>query len=112
MHIRELYNDQKVHLILDLHASHKTESVKKLAKELNIQLWYIPPGCTDLVQPLDVRCFGALKSTARRLWREQIAENPDKRFKKRDAVAILIAAWEHLSTETIEEAWEIEGTEV
>lgn len=107
MHIREHYNDQQVHLILDLHASHRTDSVKTLARELNIKLWYIPPGCTDLVQPLDVRCFGTLKSTARRLWREQLARAPEKRFTKQDAVAILIAAWEHLGTDTIEEAWEI-----
>lgn len=107
MHIRELYGDQKVHLILDVHSSHRTSEVKNLAHELNIDLWFIPPGCTDQCQPLDRRCFGALKATARKLWREQIADEPNRRLTKKDAVAQMICAWEHLSKFVVDEAWEV-----
>ena len=108
MHLRELYGEKRVHLILDLHSSHRTEEVKKLAKELGIDLWFIPPGCTDQCQPLDRRCFGALKATARKLWREQMADEPNRKLTKKDAVAHLICAWEHLSKVVVDEAWEIE----
>lgn len=111
MHIRELYFDKTVHLVLDLHSSHRTDAVKQLAESLNIKLWFIPPGCTDICQPLDRRCFGALKATARKLWRQQAARDPDRKMTKRDAVANLICAWEHLSTFVIEDAWDFESVE-
>ena len=79
-----------------------------LAKELDINLWFIPPGCTDQCQPLDRRCFGALKATARKLWREQMADEPHRKLTKKDAVAHLICAWEHLTKGVVDEAWEIE----
>ena len=108
MHIRELYGERTVHLVLDVHSSHRTDEVKKLAKELDINLWFIPPGCTDQCQPLDRRCFGALKATARKLWREQMADEPHRKLTKKDAVAHLICAWEHLTKGVVDEAWEIE----
>lgn len=107
MHLREYFGDHKIHLILDVHASHRTDDVKKLAHNLDIQLWYIPPGCTDILQPLDRLCFGVLKSTARSLWRKALTDEPHKKFTKKDAVAFMIAAWEHLGSYIIEEAWEI-----
>ena len=64
MHLREHFGDQEIHLILDVHASHRTDDVKTLARSLGIHLWYIPPGCTDILQPLDRLCFGVLKATA------------------------------------------------
>ena len=41
-----------------------------LLNELNLQLHFIPAGMTDKLQPLDRNCFGALKDTACRLFRE------------------------------------------
>ena len=107
MHLREHYGDQEVHLLLDLHSSHRAPEVKLLAESLNIRLWFIPAGCTDILQPLDRRCFGALKATARKLWRERVTSDPQAKLGKKDAVAALVCAWEHLSQTTIEEAWEI-----
>ena len=107
MHLREYFGDQLIQLILDIHSSHRTDDVKRLAESLSIKLWFIPPGCTDLLQPLDRRCFGALKSTARKLWREAISMDPDSKLTKQDAVKVMICAWEHLSEEVIEEAWAI-----
>ena len=107
MHLREFYGDGDINLVLDVHASHRTLEVKRIAETLGIHLWYIPPGCTDLLQPLDCLCFGALKSTARSLWRKQASADRERRFTKRDAVQIMIKAWDHLKPETIEEAWDV-----
>lgn len=107
MHLREFYGDGDINLVLDVHASHRTLEVKQIAETLGIHLWYIPPGCTDLLQPLDCLCFGALKSTARSLWRKQASADRERRFTKRDAVQIMIKAWDNLKPEPIEEAWDV-----
>ena len=107
MHLREHFGDRDLHLILDKHTSHRTADVRTLAETLHIRLWFIPSGCTDLLQPLDRKCFGALKSTARRLWRQRGSEEQGAQLTKKDAVASMTYAWEHLREEVIEEAWEI-----
>ena len=106
MHLREECGDNHIDLILDLHASHRTQRVKTLAKSLDISLHFIPAGMTDILQPCDRRIFGSLKATARRLWRER-GRADEKSRGKREAVEDLICAWEKLSTTTIEEAWEV-----
>lgn len=107
LHIAELYANEEVHLILDVYTAHRTELVKETAKNNNIKLYFIPPGCTDLVQPLDVKVFGALKSTARKLFRERYHGVNAPRVTSKDAVQNLIRAWEGVSTQLIEEAWQI-----
>lgn len=105
MHLREECGDNHIDLILDLHASHRCEKTVSLAKELDIDLHFVPGGCTDLVQPCDTRVFGSLKATARALFRSRQASNVGGSRKKRDAVADMIRAWEKLEPATIEEGW-------
>ena len=107
MHLREHFGDRDLHLILDKHMSHGTADVVTLAESLHIELWFIPSGCTDLLQPLDRKCFGGLKSTARRLWRQRVSEEQGAQLTKKDAVASIICAWEHLGEEVIEESWKL-----
>ena len=68
--------DRLLHLILDLYSVHRDAEIKAHANELNIQLHFIPAGMTDKLQPLDRNCFGALKATARRLFRERYKDDP------------------------------------
>jgi hypothetical protein len=107
-HIRsERPGDQQIYLICDLHASHRTPEVKKIAGDLHITLLHIPVGATDELQPLDTVVFGVLKSVARHLFRIRIADNPGLKRSKRDAITDMIAAWNALSTETLEAAWNL-----
>ena len=101
MHLRENWSDDDIELILDSHISHRSEKVKQMASALKINLHYIPPGMTDLLQPLDRRVFGALKSTARSLFRKDPRENRNKQTAVRD----LLQAWDRLGQDTLEEAW-------
>jgi hypothetical protein len=98
---------QTIHLICDVHASHRTPDVKQAARELNIVLLYIPAGATDRLQPLDRCIFGALKSEARRLFRERISANAELKRSKRDAVEDMLVAWARLSDETLQAAWDV-----
>jgi hypothetical protein len=112
-HLRnEIPNRERtIHLICDVHASHRTADVKKTAAELHIILLFIPPGATDCLQPLDRRVFGALKSEARRLFRRRISNNIEIKRSKREAVEDMITTWERLSDEVLKAAWDIYETE-
>ena len=94
-------------MLLDLHASHRGDEIQQLAKSLNITLHYIPAGQTDVYQPLDRICFGALKATGRSQFAKTISENPDSNFDKKQAIQALIFAWENLNPDTILQAWDI-----
>lgn len=102
LHLRELFCDDPLDLILDVHSSHRTQEVKTLAQNLGINLHYIPAGATDALQPLDRRVFGALKSSARRLFRRRREVNRTLV----DACEDLRIAWENVGSDVLEEAWD------
>jgi hypothetical protein len=105
-HLREQTSiENRLFLICDVHASHRTPAVKALAEELNIQLIYIPAGATDELQPLDLKVFGSLKSEARRLFRQLAADNPDLKLNRQNGSEMMFAAWEALNEDTLEAAW-------
>lgn len=100
------YNGEELHVILDCYSVHRTHEVKDFAKALNINLYFIPPGCTDALQPLDRRVFGSIKATAKAIFRMRGYGDEMRRTMKM-AVEDMIAAWESLKTHTIESAWSI-----
>lgn len=66
-------------LIADVHKAQTTESVKNtLSRETHTSLVLVPPGCTSVVQPLDV-CFNKeFKNIIERLQNEHMHSNLDK----------------------------------
>lgn len=48
-------------LVLDVYKSHLTKEFKQKAKELNIELIYVPACGTGIYQPLDISIFGVFK---------------------------------------------------
>ena len=55
-------------LIYDGHLTHVTVDIILRAREENITIMKLPPHTTDLLQPLDVACFGLLK----KLWEQKL----------------------------------------
>ncbi len=51
----------RILLLLDSFSAHQTDAVRRLATTLDITLMLIPPHCTSVVQPLDVRLFARFK---------------------------------------------------
>ena len=71
--------DQPKLLIADVHKAQTTEIVRELLRgETHTSLVLVPPGCTSLVQPLDV-CFSKeFKSISERLQNGHMHSNLDK----------------------------------
>ena len=57
----EIVNDRPLLLTFDGHLTHISAPVIEKALEQNIIILKFPPHITDLLQPLDVACFGPLK---------------------------------------------------
>lgn len=89
--IRELVGEPCA-LILDQYAAHVSETTKRTAEECNIRLVYIPVSGTDVYQPLDLRVFGALKSTACSMIYDKIFET-DGSLTKPQAADLFVKIW-------------------
>jgi hypothetical protein len=93
--------------VLDLYKVHCAEEVKSTARQLNIELIYIPPGMTDACQPLDRAVFGVVKAKAKKLFREHFfGQTADQiRMQKALAARLLMQCWEEVSPEVLARAW-------
>jgi hypothetical protein len=99
---------KRLHLLLDVYPVHIQQVAREHAGfDLNIELHFIPAGCTDQYQPLDRRIFGCLKAAARGQFMRRAAAERGTRVGKQAAVQSLIHCWTHLSESTVRSAWDI-----
>jgi hypothetical protein len=107
MWLHQQANELPCCLILDVYASHITPLVKSTAIELDIELLFVPPGCTAILQPLDYRIFGELKARARceHLRYQTIEGMTTARYE--DAIKILGKCWSLIPNEHILKAWKL-----
>ena len=106
--LSERVNGRKCHLIWDLHSSHRNEEVKAQAKELEINLQYVPAGQTGFWQPLDAGIFGSVKSKAKTKFDEKVMEagpGGETRIGIFQALEILYEIWKDLDPSTVISAW-------
>ena len=94
-------NNRPSVLMLDEFAGHKTEDVKAAAAAHNIHIIWIPPRATPTRQPLDIVTFGALKSHAVQLWRDERERDPLAKISKEIAVEHLLSSWSYLQPDSI-----------
>lgn len=83
------------------------DEIEDKAKEINITLQYIPPGCTDELEPLDIRIFGSVKNIAKNKTLQFIHRNQLKPIGYKKAIQILMESWDQISTPSIMEAWSV-----
>jgi hypothetical protein len=103
----KMYPDGPLLILLDTYTAHRTAAVRATAAELKIDLIFIPPGCTDRVQPLDRRVFGVLKAYARQFWRLEYHASGGGKVTRAKMAEGLVAAWARVSEEAIASGWEI-----
>jgi hypothetical protein len=58
----EFFPDGRLVVLLETYSAHRTNLVREAAEQCGIELMFIPPGCAERLQPLDLRGFGVLKS--------------------------------------------------
>ena len=89
-------------LVLDVHKAQNTDRVHRLFETQQTTPVYVPPGCTSLVQPLDVSFNAPFKAVIGRLANEHVAANLT------DYVQGTIPATERriLFTRWVGQAWE------
>lgn len=94
-----------IYLIWDLHASHRSESVKEYAPTKKVYLSFIPAGQTGTWQPLDRRLFGIIKKQAKMKF-EELAMRKDLRdIDMIDALVIFVNIWNNLDEAQIRSSW-------
>jgi hypothetical protein len=103
----EFPGDEPIYLILDYYSVHRRQAVREYARELGIIMKFIPAGMTDLLQSLDRAVFGTLQGIARRLFRMEATDNPCPHLTMQLATQFLVRAWEQVSSEVLEHAWNI-----
>ena len=81
--------------------------MKEKARVLGIELVFVPLRCTDLVLPLDIKVFGALKSYARMIWRDYYHLNPEKKITHATVAKQITRAWQMVGEKTVTSAWSI-----
>ena len=100
----EFDENEEVHIILDTFSAHKAEEIIDSAKELGLVLHFIPPGLTDLYQPLDVKIFAIIKAYLKHMLRTYLRD--DREMSKKEACKCMIAAWEKLPIDAVEESFD------
>ena len=100
-------------LIMDLYSAHRTEAVLNLLKENDIDVLFIPGGCTGLLQLMDVALNKILKKIYSEIWckfrcvnklpptRELITEWVAKALQELPATKTLLPAFKKLVLENV-----------
>ena len=103
--LSKYFHRSYIYLIWDLHASHRSSGIKKIAADERIVLSYVPAGQTGTWQPLDLKVFGALKQMARTSLDLECAERDLDTMEMSDALAILLSCWRDIAKPVLKSAW-------
>jgi hypothetical protein len=103
----KLFPDGHLVLLFDTYSAHRASLAREAVEQCGIELMFIPPGCTDRLQPLDLRIFGVLKSYARQLWRTQYHSSHGGKTSRTQMAKNLIDARDGISPDIFESAWAI-----
>lgn len=100
-------------LYLDSFKVHMMGSVVNAIQALGVEVEFIPPGCTGLVQPVDVGYNKAFKAKVKdQYYNWLMAQDPDAptvKTTRRDVVGWILAAEDNISVETRRNAWRKTG---
>ena len=96
-------------LFLDSFKVHMLASVVQKIQGLGVQVEFIPPGCTGLLQPVDVGYNKAFKAKLRTEYNNWLwAQDPDKPIPsttRAEVAGWISSAEEAITRETIRNAW-------
>ena len=100
-------------LFLDLFKVHLLGSVADAIQGLGVELKIIPPGCTGLMQPIDIRINKPFKANMRNIYTEwllkQDADAAIPSASRLDVSAFILEAVKSIKKETIVNSWRKTG---
>jgi hypothetical protein len=100
-------------LFLDSFKVHMLGTVADAIHKLGVELEFIPPGCTGLVQPIDVDFNKPYKANYTKLYTKflmnQDANQPLSGAKRKDVSQWILNAVGAISEETVKNAWRKKG---
>ena len=106
--VNKWMKNQNCVLILDRYSSHMSEPVLEEAEKLKIKLIFIPTSATDKFQPLDLRVFGALKSSASSFFNDHVYKT-GKSYTQAEAADLFVSCWKKLGRNVIASAWNFDS---
>jgi hypothetical protein len=100
-------------IFLDSFKVHMLGTVADAIHKLGVELEFIPPGCTGLVQPIDVGFNKPYKANYTKLYTKflmnQDADQPLSGAKREDVSQWVLDAIGAISEETVKNAWRKKG---
>ena len=104
--LKELNGGRMLHVVWDLHSSHRDQELRDWATANDIGLTFVPAGQTDEWQPLDRKLFGSLKTRAQKRLEDMMVDREFVSMDIIDAIVILLESWELITPEEVERAWD------
>ncbi|KAL8569145.1 hypothetical protein ACOMHN_020272 [Nucella lapillus] len=102
------HSDQRRLLVLDQYAAHRTADVQAAMGGRDVDLAFIPGGCTGLAQPIDVGVVKQFKDALRDSWVQWMAQPRPltaadnlRQPSRQDVVTWVGQAWERVGAQTI-----------
>lgn len=99
-------------LVLDSYAAHRTAEARAAFDENDVDLVYVPGGCTALAQPVDVGIAKPFKDGVRDCWvewmtqvRPPTAAGNLRQPTRQDVITWVSQAWDRVSPDTIVKAF-------
>jgi len=100
-------------LFLDSFKVHLLGSIADAIQDLGVQLEIIPPGCTGLVQPIDLKINKPFKANMRKIYTDWLLEQDEDvaipSASRLDVSAWILEAVEGIKKETIVNSWRKTG---
>ncbi|MEL7342909.1 MAG: transposase, partial [Bacteroidota bacterium] len=105
-------------LLMDNFSVHRHQRVTEYLSAHNVHVVWIPPNCTAVAQPCDLRINAQVKRSMRKLWRDRmqklVSETEDRIPSPSRELLLdwVIEALKSCSSELIRSAWKTVGFEV
>ena len=105
---KQFPQNSKINLILDQSSTHKGNETESLANKLNIKFYFIPAGCTDNLQPLDIRVNGVIKAIGDKKKADLMDILEEEQVGISNSISVLIDIWDNIiSIDTIQDSWSL-----
>jgi hypothetical protein len=96
---------ERIYLVLDQFSAHTSEEVIQRARELNIDLIYVPAGLTSELQPLDVGVNAVIKAKQSATYRRHQRNNNTRPYKADEALKDLTEITMSMNPDVVQKTW-------